>query len=226
MSPIQRGAREGHPGIIFDKSTEILAYADDIDIIGLRLSYVAETYQGIEQAAENLGLQINEAKTKLMVPTSAALPINHQILRRCDVLIGERTFEVVNSQFTYLGSKVSNDNSMVAELRARLLAANRSFYRLKIQFTSKNLSRRTKLELHSTYIVPILKYASETGTLSKSDVTIFNHKPRSRARCSEGYLAPYVWKNNGGATIMTSYTRYTATSLSYSVLSSARLKSF
>ena len=41
-------------GTIFYKSTQILAYADDIDIIGLRLSYVAEAYQWIEQAAENL----------------------------------------------------------------------------------------------------------------------------------------------------------------------------
>ena len=109
--------------------------------------------KGIEQAAENLGLQINEAKTKLMVATAAGLPINNQNLRRRDLQIGERTFEVV-PQLTYLGSKVSNDNSMEAELRARMLAANRSFYSLKNQFTSKNLSQRTKLGLHSTYIVP------------------------------------------------------------------------
>ena len=82
-------------GTIFYKSTQILAYADDIDIIGLRLSYVSEAYQGIEQAAENLGLQINEAKTKLMVATSADIPINNPNLRRRDVQIGERTFEVV-----------------------------------------------------------------------------------------------------------------------------------
>ena len=79
---------------IFYKSTQILAYADDIDIIGLRLSYVAEAYQGID-TAERLGLQINKAKTKLMVATSAALPTNNPSLRRRDVQIGERTFEVV-----------------------------------------------------------------------------------------------------------------------------------
>ena len=49
---------------IFYKSIQILVYADDIDIIGLRLSYVTKAYQGIEQAAENLRLQINEAKAE------------------------------------------------------------------------------------------------------------------------------------------------------------------
>ena len=39
-------------------------------------------------------MQINEAKTKLIVATSAGLPINNQNLRRRDVQIGERTFEV------------------------------------------------------------------------------------------------------------------------------------
>ena len=76
--------------------------------------------------------------------------------------IGERTFEVV-PQFTYLGSKVSNDNSMEAELRARMLATNRSFYSLKNQF---------KLGLDSTYIVSVLTYASGTWTLFKSDETL------------------------------------------------------
>ena len=62
-----------------------------------------------------------------MVATSAGLPTNNQNLRRRDAQIGERTFEVV-PQFTYLGSKVSNDNSMEAELHARMLATNRSFF--------------------------------------------------------------------------------------------------
>ena len=40
-----RDSRVETTGIIFYKSTQILAYADDIDIICLRLSYVAEAYQ-------------------------------------------------------------------------------------------------------------------------------------------------------------------------------------
>ena len=64
-------------------------------------------------------MQINEVKTKLMVTTSAALPITNPNFCKRDEQIGERTFEVV-PQFTYLVSKVSDDNSMVAELRARM----------------------------------------------------------------------------------------------------------
>ena len=45
-------------------------------------------------------------------------------------LFCERTFEVV-PEFANLGSKVNNDNCMEAELRARMLTANRSFYSLK-----------------------------------------------------------------------------------------------
>ena len=72
------------------------------------------------------------------------------------------------------------------------MAANRSFYSLKNQFTSKNQSRRTKLGLYSTYIVPVLTYASETLTLSKSDETLLAAFERKMLRrilgpvCVEG----------------------------------------
>ena len=49
-----RDSRVETTGTIFYKSTQILAYANDIDIIGLRLSCVAEAYQEIEQAAKSL----------------------------------------------------------------------------------------------------------------------------------------------------------------------------
>ena len=64
---------------------QILAYSDDIDS---GLSFVAEAYQGIEQVAQNLRLPLYEAKAKLMVATSVALPTNPN-LRIGDKQIGE-----------------------------------------------------------------------------------------------------------------------------------------
>ena len=108
-------------GTIFYKITQILAYADDKDIIGLRFSYIVEAYQGIQQAAKILGLQIHEANTKLIIATSATLPITKLNLRVCDVQIGQ-FWDDFKSTFTYVGSMISSDNSM-DELRARTLAA-------------------------------------------------------------------------------------------------------
>ena len=53
------------------------------------------------------------------------------------------------------------------------------------------------------YIVKVLTYASETWTLSKSEEILL----AAFERCSEGFIAPYVWKDNGGAVIMTSYKK-------------------
>ena len=53
-NPLSGDSRVETTGNIFyPKSIQILTNADDIDTIGLRHSYVAEAYQGIEQAGEN-----------------------------------------------------------------------------------------------------------------------------------------------------------------------------
>ena len=65
---------------------------------------------------------------------------------------------------------------------AELLVANRSLYRVRNQFTSKHLSRRTKQRLYSTFIVPVLTYASETWILSKSDETLWTAFERKMLR--------------------------------------------
>ena len=130
-----RDSRVETSGIIFYKSTQTLACADDINIIDLRLSYVAEAYQGIEQAAENLGLQINEAKTKLMVAASATLPTTNLNLRNRDVQI----------------SKVSNSNSIVVDAGCQPV-----FHLL----SEKSVRLKEPVATDEAYILPVLTYAS------------------------------------------------------------------
>lgn len=50
---------------IFQKSTQILAYADDIDIIGRTRESVSEAFSAFLPAAKNIGLTINIEKTKV-----------------------------------------------------------------------------------------------------------------------------------------------------------------
>jgi len=54
-------------GTIFYKSVQLKAYADDIVIIGRSLASMKEGFQLLEEASKEVGLVINERKTKYTV---------------------------------------------------------------------------------------------------------------------------------------------------------------
>jgi hypothetical protein len=49
------------------KQTQLLAYADDIDIVGRSLESVRNAYLALETEAAKVGLKINKQKTKYMI---------------------------------------------------------------------------------------------------------------------------------------------------------------
>lgn len=171
-------------GTIVTKSSQILAYADDIDIIGRSQQAVQESFIQIERAAQNLGLHINEGKTKYMVASSARSV-------GPTVKVANHEFEVVPS-FNYLGSKIAADNNLEEEIRGRLLKSNRTYFSLSKLFKSRNLTINSKLLLYKTMVLPVLTYGSETWVLTKrhSDLlTAFERKVLRRIVgpvCEEG----------------------------------------
>uniref|UniRef100_T1HU63 Reverse transcriptase domain-containing protein n=1 Tax=Rhodnius prolixus TaxID=13249 RepID=T1HU63_RHOPR len=54
-------------GTIFNKSVQLLAYADNLDIIGRSFRAVEEAFLTLEGPARRMGLVLNEKKTKYMV---------------------------------------------------------------------------------------------------------------------------------------------------------------
>jgi len=53
-------------GTIFYKSVQLLAYADDMDIIAISRTTLKEAFLSLERAAGEIGLRINEKKTKYL----------------------------------------------------------------------------------------------------------------------------------------------------------------
>jgi sorting nexin-29 len=56
-------------GTIFYKSVQILAFAEDIDIVSRTQKYMKEASLNLERAAKEMNLQINQNKTKYMPVT-------------------------------------------------------------------------------------------------------------------------------------------------------------
>jgi hypothetical protein len=79
-------------GAIYNKETQLLAYADDIDIVGRSQPAVRNAYLALEIEAAKVRLKIIEQKTKYMIAAR-----NDRTIRDVgqSVAIVDKHFEVV-----------------------------------------------------------------------------------------------------------------------------------
>ena len=88
------------------------------------------------------------------------------------------TYEGV-AEFIYLGTLISNDNSMEKEIQRRILAGNRIYFAATSLFRSRLLSRATKIILYKTLIRPAVLCGAEAWTLTNKEeqaLLIFERK--------------------------------------------------
>jgi hypothetical protein len=115
LEVIVRGANLKTTGIIYNKQTHLLAYADDIDIVGRSQSAVQNVYLVLQRETAKDGLKINEQKTKYMIAAQ-----NDWTIRDVgqSVAIGDKHFEVVK-EFVYLGSLMTPKNDVCLEIQRK-----------------------------------------------------------------------------------------------------------
>lgn len=147
------------------KSTQILAYADDIDIIARTMEDLKESFTSIEKAAREMGLTINEDKTKILISTVSKSRVRRSGQR---ITVGDYNFEIVNI-FKYLSTNIENENNISEEIKQRVVAASRCAQGLNKHLRSQYIGRETKIKIYRTLIKPVLTYACETWTLSNND---------------------------------------------------------
>jgi len=73
------------------------------------------------------------------------------------------------AEFIYLGTLISNDNSIEKEIQKRILAGNRTYFAAISLFRSRLLSRATKIILYKTLIRLVVSYGVEAWTMTKKD---------------------------------------------------------
>lgn len=148
-------------GTILNSGKQILAFADDIDLISRGRRDANGIFGELERSARRVGLEINEDKSKYLT-----LDRKHGGRSSQNVTIGEYNLEGVPS-FKYLGSIINANNDIEEEIKSRIIAGNKCFFALKSLLKSRILSKKSKIKIYTTAIRPIVTYGSETWTVTK-----------------------------------------------------------
>jgi hypothetical protein len=69
------------------------------------------------------------------------------------------------AEFKYLGTTVTNKNSIQEEIKRRLNSGNACYHSVKNLLPSRLLPRNGKLRIHKIIILPVVLYGCETSSL-------------------------------------------------------------
>lgn len=108
----------------YDTLIQLTAFEIKLCLLSILRSPIRLSYGKLSEASENIGLEVNEKKTKYLVTSSSNSRPPVQTLQ-----LGGKTFERVDS-FIYLGSQVNSDNSIGEEIRWRVTLGTISMYEL------------------------------------------------------------------------------------------------
>ncbi|KAL4104440.1 hypothetical protein QTP88_019741 [Uroleucon formosanum] len=137
----------------------ILAYADDVVILGNSRNEVKQTTVKFLKAGKIMGLEVNQEKTKYMY-------ISRNDKSGLNLKVDPYIFEKVEV-FKYLGININSKNNVLEEIKEWVANANRCYYNLLKLFRSKLLSRESKVILYTSYLRPVLTYGCETWATPK-----------------------------------------------------------
>ena len=137
-----------------------LRFADDIAVMAEGESDLQMAVDKIVDVSSSMGMCINAAKTEI------------QFLGK-----GNITFQIkVNEQqlqqtenFVYLGGNISTNDGSGKDIERRIGLARGMLQTLNRIWTSKELSKQTKMRVYETLVKSVLLYNSETWTLKEKD---------------------------------------------------------
>jgi len=137
-------------GLKLNGTHQLLAYADDVNILGRSIRAVKENAEALVVAAKEIGLEVNADKTKYMVMSR-----DRNAGRTHSMKNDNSSFERVD-EFKYLGTTLINQNSIQEEIKSRLKSGNACYHSVQNLFSSSLLSKNLKIKIYRTIILPVV----------------------------------------------------------------------
>jgi hypothetical protein len=108
-----RKVQENQVGLKLSGTHQLLAYADDVNILEDNIDAIKKNTETLIDASKEVGLEINVEKTKHML-----LSRHQNVDQNRDIKMANRSFENV-SQLKYLGVTATNQNLIQEEIKRR-----------------------------------------------------------------------------------------------------------
>jgi sorting nexin-29 len=134
-------------GLKLNGTHELLAYADDVNILGGSVHTVKENAESLVVATKKIGLEINADKTKYMVMS------REQNAGRDDSVKIDNIFIERVEDFKYLGMRLTDQNSIHEEIKSRLKLWNASYHSVQNLLSSRLLSKNLKIKIYRNIIL-------------------------------------------------------------------------
>ena len=168
---MRRTVGNGENGIRWKLTSKLddLDFADDIALLSATKQQIQDKTRKLNVEATRVGMKISVEKTKTMRMNSK---------NQDRVTIDGQDIEDVE-EFTYLGATICKEGGGMKDIKNRISKARGAFVRLKKTWRSSNISRKTKLKLFKTLVVPVILYGFETWKMNKGDnkvLDVFQNK--------------------------------------------------
>jgi hypothetical protein len=147
-------------GLKLNGTHQLLVYADDGNILEGSIHVIKKNTEALVFPSKEIGLDVNAEKTKYMV-----MPRNQNAGQNHNIKVDNKSFERVE-QFKYLGTILTNKNSIQEEIKSRLKSGNACYHSVQDLLSSCLLSKNTKIKIHRSVILPVVLYGCETWSLT------------------------------------------------------------
>ena len=126
--------------------------------LGRTEGYIKRTLAEMGEITQQIGLQMNDTKTKYMINRKDGNKIKET------ELMGKR-YEKGES-FKYLEAVMTSLNEIETEIKSKIAIGNKCYYALRPTIKRRSISQSIKIRLYKTIIRSAVTYWAETWTLT------------------------------------------------------------
>jgi len=151
-----RRVQVNQDGLTLNGTLQLLVNADDVNILGGSIHNLKENAEALVAATSEIGLKVSADETKYL-----AMSRYQNAGRIHSVKNDNSTFERVES-FKYLGTTLTNQNSLPEENKSRLRSGNACYHSVQNLLSSSLLYKNLKIKIYRTITLPVVLYGCET----------------------------------------------------------------